>query len=74
MESQPQNPEFRNNPENFHSWVQHSAILHTTTQAKMTELWIQHSAFLHTETQSTMIELWIQHSALLHTETQAKMI
>ena len=21
MESQPQNPEFRNNPENFHPWV-----------------------------------------------------
>ena len=21
MESQPQNPEFRNNPENFHQWV-----------------------------------------------------
>ena len=22
MESQPQNPEFRNNPENFHQWYQ----------------------------------------------------
>ena len=21
MESQPQNPEFRNNPENFHPWI-----------------------------------------------------
>ena len=21
MESQPQNPEFRNNPENFHLWI-----------------------------------------------------
>ena len=23
MESQPQNPEFRNNPENFHQWIWH---------------------------------------------------
>ena len=23
MESHPQNPEFRNNPENFHPWVSH---------------------------------------------------
>ena len=23
MESQPQNPEFRNNPENFHPWHRH---------------------------------------------------
>ena len=23
MESQPQNPEFRNNPENFHKWIWH---------------------------------------------------
>ena len=25
MECQPQNPEFRNNPENFLPWAQHSA-------------------------------------------------
>ena len=23
MESRPQNPEFRNNPENFHQWLMH---------------------------------------------------
>ena len=27
MESQPQNPEFRNNPENFHPWLYNK--LHT---------------------------------------------
>ena len=27
MGSQPQNPEFRNNPENFHPWLLHSRII-----------------------------------------------
>ena len=26
MISQPQNPEFRNNPENFHCWVKESCV------------------------------------------------
>ena len=28
MESQPQNPEFRNNPENFHPCLQHWKVKH----------------------------------------------
>ena len=27
MECQPQNPEFRNNPENFHPWPRHQLSL-----------------------------------------------
>ena len=27
MESQPQNPEFRNDPENFHPWVKSLVVL-----------------------------------------------
>ena len=31
MESQPQNPEFRNNPENFHPWRFGTTKAHTHT-------------------------------------------
>ena len=30
MESQPQNPEFRNNPENFHPWIACNEFSHNT--------------------------------------------
>ena len=32
MISQPQNPEFRNNPENFHPWMQHSVASNLALQ------------------------------------------
>ena len=33
MESQPQSPEFRNNPENFHPWIKNTSILIVAYQA-----------------------------------------
>ena len=35
MESQPHNPEFRNNPENFHSCMQDLTVTAITTAEKL---------------------------------------
>ena len=35
MESQPQNPEFRINPEKFYPWAFHHYLLHTSLGYKM---------------------------------------
>ena len=32
MESQPQNPEFKNNPENFHPWATHRVLMEDLNQ------------------------------------------
>ena len=39
MESQPQNPEFRINPENFHPWGQEAYILAVAIMYPL--LWVQ---------------------------------
>ena len=47
MESRPQNPEFRNNPENFHpcgSWIANGATKACTAQTK--QAWAQHRSSL----------------------------
>ena len=38
MESQPQNPEFRNNPENLHPWHRHQITFKVYNRVKGTKL------------------------------------
>ena len=41
MESQPQYPEFRNNPENFHPCISSGSALYAKIKKKQTEVYLK---------------------------------